>query len=294
MPLPPEFDHLMAEATFRCDSVAHAPVPNPWVPVAHSSLFDKVYAVTKGGGWCSLDRNYWNLKPGMVLLFSAGTIQQGLIDPRPEKQLIKYWIHFESTATKGVPVLRLIPPPPCLVGASAKKMLQLTQKIHEERRAKAVGYSLATQHLLTELVLTAYRAPEKDRRKPDKVLPESEHAPRVPLEVQFGRLRKAIAVMTQRYAHPLSLEDLASAAGLHPVYFNQVFRKTFGVPPMRYLEQQRLRRAKELIAGTDRTMTEIAFEVGYSDPYYFSRAFRRLTGMPPSVYREEALKSRAK
>jgi len=76
------------------------------------------------------------------------------------------------------------------------------------------------------------------------------------------------------------------------VYFNQVFRKTFGVPPMRYLEQQRLRRAKELIAGTDRTMTEIAFEVGYSDPYYFSRAFRRLTGMPPSVYRAEALKSR--
>ena len=58
------------------------------------------------------------------------------------------------------------------------------------------------------------------------------------------------------------------------------------MPFSTYLTTSRMTRAKELLAGTDRPITEIAFDVGYNDSNYFSTAFRKHEGISPSQYRK--------
>ena len=49
----------------------------------------------------------------------------------------------------------------------------------------------------------------------------------------------------------------------------------------------RLRKAQQLLIGTDRSVAEIAREVGHPDPYHFSRVFRRSVGVSPAKYRKQ-------
>src|SRR5207248_1739550 len=100
------------------------------------------------------------------------------------------------------------------------------------------------------------------------------------------RIRATLALVNRDLGQPLSLADLAKCACLHPTYFNKVFKRAVGMPPMKFLEQQRLRRAQNLLGYSAVSVADVALSVGYQDPYYFSRAFRRLTGVSPSGYRE--------
>ena len=88
-----------------------------------------------------------------------------------------------------------------------------------------------------------------------------------------------------RYFEPLSVADLAWAAGLSPAHFSREFRRTFGEAPHQYLLTRRLERAAALLRNTDRTVTEICFAVGLASVGSFTTSFRRVYGVPPLVYR---------
>jgi AraC-like DNA-binding protein len=99
-------------------------------------------------------------------------------------------------------------------------------------------------------------------------------------------LLRAKDLADARYAEPLTVADLARAAGLSPSYFSREFRRTFGEPPHQYLLTRRLERAAALLRNTDRPVTEICFAVGLSGVGSFITSFRRVYGMPPLTYRE--------
>jgi AraC-like DNA-binding protein len=88
-----------------------------------------------------------------------------------------------------------------------------------------------------------------------------------------------------RYFEPLSVADLARAAGLSPGHFSREFRRAFGEPPHEYLLTRRLERAAALLRDTDRPVTEICFAVGLSSLGSFTTSFRRVFGKPPLAYR---------
>ena len=77
-------------------------------------------------------------------------------------------------------------------------------------------------------------------------------------------LLRAKDLADARYFEPLTVADLARAAGLSPAHFSREFRRTFGEPPHQYLLTRRLERAAALLRNTDRTVTEICFAVGLS------------------------------
>lgn len=88
-----------------------------------------------------------------------------------------------------------------------------------------------------------------------------------------------------RYFDPLTVADLARAAGLSPAHFSREFRRAFGEAPHQYLLTRRLERAAALLRNTDRSVTEICFMVGLSSVGSFTTSFRRVHGMTPSAYR---------
>lgn len=277
-----EHEALLAEATFFCDTVQDVRLLGTWMPVADVGIADKVYAVTAGRGTLYLEEGRYDLRAGQVMIIPAGTMQQGFSDP--EAPLVKYFVHFRSVTAMAVHLLRFYPPPRRLTGPTAKQVTSLCQQMQEEWQGKQRGRQLALRSILMQIMLMAYRADAKDVLPADtsEGVAGKGHCP---TEEQYDALRRALACITTRYHEPLVLADIADTAKLSPPYFNTLFSRLVGVPPIRFLESLRMRKARELLASGEMPVAQIAATVGYADANYFSRAFRRRVGVSPSIYR---------
>lgn len=97
--------------------------------------------------------------------------------------------------------------------------------------------------------------------------------------------RAAIAHMEANLARPVTLGELAAAAGVSIFHFSRGFRNAVGEPPLRHLARLRIREACRLLAETGAPVAQIAATVGYRSPQAFARAFERLCGCPPTTWR---------
>ena len=106
-----------------------------------------------------------------------------------------------------------------------------------------------------------------------------------PSEDTNRRMLRARDAMDRDYAKPLDIAALAKIAIVSEAHFIRTFRATFGETPHRYLQRRRVERAMALLRGTDRSVTEICLDVGFTSLGTFSRTFRDIVGESPSRYR---------
>ena len=102
------------------------------------------------------------------------------------------------------------------------------------------------------------------------------------------RLLRARDAMDGAYSQPLDLAALAAIACVGEDHFIRTFRDTFGETPHRYLQRRRVERAMFLLRETERPITDICLEVGFTSLGTFGRTFRDITGETPSAYRARA------
>lgn len=100
-------------------------------------------------------------------------------------------------------------------------------------------------------------------------------------------LLRAKDLADAHYAEPLGVEDMARAAGLSRAHFSREFRRAFGDSPHGYLLTRRLERAAALLRTTDRSVTEICFDVGLQSLGSFTTSFTRTFGASPTAYRAQ-------
>jgi transcriptional regulator GlxA family with amidase domain len=105
------------------------------------------------------------------------------------------------------------------------------------------------------------------------------------VEEQNRRLLRARDTMDRDYAQPLDITTLARIALVSQAHFIRTFRATFGETPNRYLQRRRVERAMFLLRSTNRPVTDICLDVGFSSLGTFSRVFTGIVGEPPSVHR---------
>lgn len=86
-------------------------------------------------------------------------------------------------------------------------------------------------------------------------------------------------------------KTLATRVQLSRDYFNRLCHQTFGLSAERWLIQQRIEAAALRLIESNRTVSEVADEYGYSSLYFFSRQFRQIMGMSPSAYRNRPMGS---
>ena len=103
-----------------------------------------------------------------------------------------------------------------------------------------------------------------------------------------ARVRAAMTHCFRNLASPLSLGGLATVCGLSPSRLSFLFKAQVGMAPMRWLEHQRLARAKDLLEATVEPIQTVAEQVGYSDAFHFSSRFRQALGMSPRAWRQAA------
>jgi AraC-like DNA-binding protein len=101
-------------------------------------------------------------------------------------------------------------------------------------------------------------------------------------------VERAVWVMRERIADPLTLDALARAAILSPYHFNRVFRLVTGIPPGRFLTALRMAEAKQLLLSTSQRVTDVCFAVGFESLGTFTTRFGQLVGVAPQELRRLA------
>lgn len=100
-------------------------------------------------------------------------------------------------------------------------------------------------------------------------------------------LQAAVRFIDAGLEHRLSLAEIARAVGTYEKRLSQLFRQRLGSTVFGFIQQARLRRAAELLAGTPLSVQDVAAMVGFQNAANFATAFRKDKGMSPSEYRAQ-------
>lgn len=100
-------------------------------------------------------------------------------------------------------------------------------------------------------------------------------------------LRRVTDYMQAHLQETISLDTLATVAGLSTYHFCRMFKQSTGMPPHRYLAQLRIDRAGQLLLQTGTPIGDIAFDMGFSSSSQFSHFFRKQVGCTPQEYRRQ-------
>ncbi len=98
-------------------------------------------------------------------------------------------------------------------------------------------------------------------------------------------LLRAIERLRSNSDADVSLDAMASDAGLSRFHFCRAFKESTGLSPHAWLRQYRLEQAMNMLRNTDASIVSVAVEFGYASQTAFAAAFRRLTGEAPSDWR---------
>jgi transcriptional regulator of acetoin/glycerol metabolism/AraC-like DNA-binding protein len=112
------------------------------------------------------------------------------------------------------------------------------------------------------------------------------YAPEVPRGgLSPGALRRVQEYIAAHMHENLDVATLASHVGISRYHFIRAFKTSVGMPPHRYVLEQRVRKAAELLERSDQPLTHIALNLGFADQSHFSRSFHALVGLTPSQFR---------
>jgi AraC-like DNA-binding protein len=100
----------------------------------------------------------------------------------------------------------------------------------------------------------------------------------------LNRRLRARDAMHRAYAEPLDVRAVAAVAHVSEAHFIRSFRAVFGETPHRYLQRRRVERSMFLLRETDRSVTDICLDLGFTSLGTFSRMFREIDGETPSAY----------
>jgi AraC-like DNA-binding protein len=109
------------------------------------------------------------------------------------------------------------------------------------------------------------------------------------MKLPYWRLRRVTEYVDRSLDERISLATLAQAAGLSRMHFAALFRAATGMRPHDYVMQRRIQRAKELLAGTQTPIVDVALSVGFQTQAHFTTVFKRVVGFTP--YRWRVLRS---
>ena len=110
-------------------------------------------------------------------------------------------------------------------------------------------------------------------------------------QIDLSAFDTAIRYISAHYTEPLSLTTLSSAVGVRNAHLSRLFSERVEGGFQHYLQILRVEKAKALLTTSDRTISEIMFESGFSDQRTFNRVFKCLTGKTPREYRSNPKKS---
>jgi AraC family transcriptional regulator len=152
-------------------------------------------------------------------------------------------------------------------GSLARLAIKIRRELRETDDATT---ALAVEGLMLEMLAEAFREQAKEFR-----------------QMPPPWLKQAKELLHDRFSENLTLSEIASAVGVHPVYLTSEFRRRFHCSIGEYIRQLRISYVCREISDTDTPLVEIAVAAGFYDQSHFSRTFKKLIGITPAQYRNK-------
>lgn len=112
-------------------------------------------------------------------------------------------------------------------------------------------------------------------------------------EKDKNKLFQAKEIVTTNYSKPPSITQLSKMVGLNSNKLKKNFKELFGVPVFKYIQEERLHKAYELLRQSEKTVQEAAWEVGYESLSSFSNAFHKKFGARPNEVKQQFLSNKS-
>ena len=154
------------------------------------------------------------------------------------------------------------------------KMKTLIYNMHEEYENQENAWEFAIATFANLLMLTAIRS-----------LPKRE-TPLLENTAESLIFQKVITYIADNYESKITLEDCANLCNFNPSYFSKYFKKHMGITFQDYVKSSRIEQAKWLLLTTNTTITNIAYQCGFSNLCVFNKLFKQETGVSASTYRK--------
>lgn len=155
------------------------------------------------------------------------------------------------------------------------RMLKKMKDAEYKMTAKKDGYKLDGMKTVYEIILELLNS-EKQKYVPGK---------------KQEKLSPAMEMIIKNQDSEISNSALAKAAGMSTVYFRKLFTEVYGVSPMTYVRNFKIRKAMKMLESDYGNITDVATALGYVSIYDFSRTFKKCAGMSPSKYAKVRNKS---
>jgi AraC family transcriptional regulator len=160
-------------------------------------------------------------------------------------------------------------------GSQDPNVYHVARRLLLEQQTSGLGGSLYTDALVTELIIQLLRKYSSEGMRED-----NDHG-----SPDRAQLRPALEMINDDLQTNFSLKELARAVHLSPYHFSRAFKRVIGLPPHQYVLTRRVQVARQLLADTELSITEVAHQVGFYDQSHFTYHFKRLIGVTPSAAR---------
>ena len=230
-----------------------------------------LHLIVSGKGTFVTDSGTFSLSAGDIFLIRPFSEIEYYADSLEPWEY--FWVNF--TGTDAASILSLTDfsdKTPVMNGCGSEIFSTMKEIVSNAGKARSDSIELTGQLyiLLSQLVRASHRDIKLSPKKQERL-----HC-----------VKAAEEYIAANYPLPISVEDIASAAGVSRTTLFRLFRTELNTTPADFLIDFRINQAKKLLSATDISVTAVARSAGYEDNLYFSRAFRRITGMSPTEYRK--------
>ncbi len=257
--------------------------------VFHAHDFIELVYVVRGSGSQKIDERAYPIISGDLYVLPVGS--EHSLKPTAGVQTQYYDILFqpelfdeqEWRRLRALPRFSALFPTPALGAAHAAatkltfgpprsdELERLAARMCAECGAREPGWQMVVKGLFTDLLVSTCR-------QADQSVSEAASG-------HEGPVARALAMLHERFAERIALDDLAAQAGVSAGYLGELFKERTGESVHRYLMRLRIERARALIAQSDRSFTDIALSCGFEDSSYFARVFRQVMGISPREFK---------
>jgi len=164
-----------------------------------------------------------------------------------------------------------------LTSNQSKFVEAILNKTMNEIEKESDGYNLLVNGYIFELIVNVCRF-YSDYQKQKNIYKD--------ISTKRETCFRVIRYVEDNYDKDIRLKDLADIGYLQTNYFCKVFKNASGMTPMEYVTNYRIQKACNLLSNTDKSVTDVCFEVGFHDSSYFARMFKKLIKTSPSEYRK--------
>lgn len=154
----------------------------------------------------------------------------------------------------------------------------LFDEIQLENEKKEYGYELAIRGCVCKLflwILRYWRSQGLDIERKKDIS-----------QGQIGILKKAFDFVNTHYSENISALDIAKYCNVSYSYFSRMFKLNMGRSFTEYLSNHRISKAESLLTSTDKSISEIAIDTGFSDSGYFIKVFKQKKGISPRKFKK--------